>query len=113
MHELSIVEALINQCEELVKSNSAKKVISVEVKVGVLSGIEPHFFQTTFDTFKKETVCHNAKLVMNMQKVVVTCKACKTQSTLEKNHFVCPKCQNEDITVQDGEELMLMRLEME
>lgn len=113
MHELAIVEALINQCEEQAKQNEAKEVIRVEVKVGILSGIEPHFLKTTFHTFKKNTICHNATLVLDIQKVVVTCKTCNTQSTLEKNHFVCPKCQSEDITVLDGEDLLLMRLEME
>lgn len=113
MHEMSIVQALIKQCEEQAQINSAKKILSVDVKIGVLSGVEPHFFKTTFDTFKEQTICDGAKLNMNIQKVVVTCNACNQTSTLDENVFLCPKCQSDDIRVLDGEDMMLMRLEME
>lgn len=113
MHEMSIVQALITQCEEQAKINNAKKIISVDVKIGILSGIEPHFFQTTFDTFKEGTICDGATLNMNIQEIILTCKDCKQKSRLTKNHFICPKCESINIQVIDGEDMMLMRLEME
>lgn len=113
MHELAIVEALVKQCEEQVRLNNAQRVLSVEVKIGILSGVEPHFLETTFHTFKQDTVCECAELVMNMQKIVVVCKRCGCTNTLEKHHFICPTCKSDDLEVVDGEELMLMRLEME
>lgn len=113
MHEMSIVQALIKQCEQQAQINNATKILSVDVKIGVLSGVEPHFLKTTFDTFKEQTICDGAKLNMNIQKIIVTCIACNETSTLNENVFLCPKCQSEDIEVKDGEDMMLMRLEME
>ncbi|PID47885.1 MAG: hydrogenase maturation nickel metallochaperone HypA [Proteobacteria bacterium] len=113
MHEMSIVQALIEQCKKIAKKNKAKKILRVDVKIGVLSGIEPHFFQTTFDTFKEGTICDGAKLNMNIQKILITCNDCNTQNTLDQNHFICPKCNSENIRVIDGEDMMLMQLEME
>jgi len=57
MHEYSVVQALLNQCEEVAAQNEATKVMKVIVKIGVLSGVEPHLLQVAFDTFKEKTIC--------------------------------------------------------
>lgn len=112
MHELSIVQSLIELCEKNAKEQNAKEVKVVEIKIGRLSGVEPHLLKTSFEAFKKGTICQNAKLKARVQEVLVRCESCKFEGVLEKNHFICPDCQSADLVVVDGEELMLMRLEM-
>ncbi|MDR2080381.1 MAG: hydrogenase maturation nickel metallochaperone HypA [Campylobacteraceae bacterium] len=112
MHELSVVNSLIELCEKNAKANNAEKITKVEVKIGKLSGIEPHFLKLTFDTFKNKTLCNDAELVMNVQKVVVKCLSCGNEQTLENNEFICKACGGE-VRVIDGEDMLLMRLEME
>ncbi len=56
MHEYSVVQALLNQCEEVAEQNNAKTVTKVITKIGVMSGIETHLLQTAFDTFKEGTI---------------------------------------------------------
>ncbi|MGA1940788.1 hydrogenase/urease nickel incorporation protein HypA [Arcobacter sp. YIC-310] len=112
MHEYSIVQSLLESCEQHARQNEAKEVTKVVVKIGVLSGVEPDLLQTAFDTFKEQTICHNAEFVLNIQKITIKCNNCKTESTLEKNEFLCPKCQENDIEVIDGEDMYLMSLEM-
>jgi hydrogenase nickel incorporation protein HypA/HybF len=113
MHEFSIVNALLEMCEKNAKENDAKKVTKVEIKVGKLSGVEPHFLETAFNTFKEETVCDGAEFVMHLQDIVIRCQSCNSESTLSINEFICPTCKSEDVSVIDGEEMYLMRLEME
>jgi len=60
MHEYSVVQALLNQCEEHAAQNNAKKVTKIITKIGVMSGIETHLLQTAFDTFKEGTICDGA-----------------------------------------------------
>ncbi len=112
MHEFSIVSSLLNMCEKNAEQNKAKKVTKVEVKIGKLSGVEPHLLETAFDTFKEKTICHDAEFLMHIQDLVVGCRKCDEESVLEQNTFVCPKCGG-DVEVLDGEEMYLMRLEME
>ena len=57
MHEYSIVQSLLDQCEDNAKANDAKKVTKVVVKIGVMSGVEPDLLKTAFDTFKEGTMC--------------------------------------------------------
>lgn len=113
MHEYSIVQSLLESCEEHAKQNDSQNVTKVVVKIGVLSGVEPDLLQTAFDTFKEKTVCENAKFIINHQKVVISCLDCDSESTLDKNEFLCPKCNSSKIKVVDGEDMFLMSLEME
>ncbi|PRM87857.1 hydrogenase maturation nickel metallochaperone HypA [Aliarcobacter cryaerophilus] len=113
MHEYSIVQSLLESCEDHARANDAKKVTKVVVKIGVLSGVEPDLLQTAFDTFKEKTICDSAEFLINIQKVEIFCNKCKANSTLQKNEFSCPKCQSVDLKVTDGEDMYLMSLEFE
>ncbi|DAB33668.1 MAG TPA: hydrogenase maturation nickel metallochaperone HypA [Sulfurospirillum sp. UBA12182] len=112
MHEFSIVNSLLDLCEANARKNNATKITKVEVKIGKLSGIEPHLLETAFNTFKEKTMCDGALFVMNMQDLIVKCQDCNKQFTLKENVFICPTCQG-NLEVIDGEEMYLMRLEME
>ncbi len=112
MHEFSIVNSLLDMCEKNAKANDATKITKVEVKIGKLSGVEPHLLSTAFNTFKEKTVCDGAEFVMHLQDLVVRCNTCNVESTMEQNVFICPTCEGE-LEVIDGEDMYLMRLEME
>ena len=113
MHEYSIVTSLLDLCEENAKKESAEKITKVEVKIGKLSGVEPDLLQTAFDTFKEKTICEEAEFVMHIQDVVIYCNVCKKEFTLKENEFSCTSCKSYDIETVDGEDMYLMRLEME
>lgn len=113
MHEFSIVQSLLDLCEDNAKENSATKVTKVTIKIGTLSGVEPELLKSAFDTFKDNGVCKEAILEMNIQPVVIECKSCGEKSTLKKIEILCPKCKSDNITLIDGEEMFLMSLEME
>ena len=113
MHEYSIVQSLLESCEEHARQNEVFKVTKVVVKIGVLSGVEPELLQTAFDTFKEKTICESAEFSINIQKVEIFCNRCNANSTLQKNEFSCPKCQSVDLKVTDGEDMYLMSLELE
>ena len=113
MHEYSIVQALLDQCETHVTANNAKKALKVVVKIGRFSGVEPHLLQIAFDTFKEKTPCEDAEFVMNVQDLVLECNVCAQQSVHERAEYVCTHCQSNDVKVIDGEEMYLMQLELE
>ncbi len=113
MHEYSIVQALIEQCESHAAQNDATKVSKVVIKVGKLSGVEPYLLEVAFATFKEtSSVCQNAELEMLIQAVVVLCNDCSQASTLTEHKYVCPNCQSAAVSITDGEEMFLMQLEM-
>ena len=113
MHEYSIVQSLLDQCEENAKANDATKVKKVVVKIGVMSGVEPDLLKTAFDTFKEGTMCQDCEYIQNIQPIIIYCKHCNESSTLQKTQYACPKCESVELDVIDGEDLILMQLELE
>jgi hydrogenase nickel incorporation protein HypA/HybF len=113
MHEYSIVQSLIESCEEHAKKYAASKITKVVVKIGVMSGVEPYLLEEAFNAFKEGTICDGCEFYMNIQKLKIECSSCQKISELEKNEYLCPACQSVDIKVIDGEDMFLMQLEME
>lgn len=112
MHELSIVQNLVSLCEKNAAKENAKEISKIEIKVGRLSGVEPHYLESAFDVYKAGTICENAELVINLQGIVGECLDCGFGGELSENDFTCPKCKSQNLKVTDGEDMYLMRLEM-
>jgi hydrogenase nickel insertion protein HypA len=112
MHEYSIVQALLNQCEELAAQNDATTVTKVITKIGVMSGIETHLLETAFETFKEGTLCSGAEFVIHKQKLKLLCNECKEEFEVDKVEYYCIYCKSLNVKVLDGEEMYLMSLEM-
>lgn len=113
MHEYSIVQSLLDSCEENAIKNGAQKVTKVVVKIGVMSGVEPELLRTAFDTFKEKTLCEDSEFVINIQPIVIKCNKCLNESILKSIEYCCPKCKDMDTEILDGEDMYLMQLELE
>ena len=113
MHEYSIVQALMEQVETLARENEAERVTKVVVKIGVMSGVEPHLLEIAFDTFKEKSICESAEFVLNIQPLRIHCQECNTQSELDEIAYCCPQCESLRVEVVDGEDMFLMSLEMQ
>jgi hydrogenase nickel insertion protein HypA len=113
MHEYSVVQALLNQCEEVAHQNNASKITKVITKIGVMSGIETHLLQIAFDTFKEETLCDGAEFIIQPQKLKLECKDCGAVFEVDEVRYYCTACESLKVKVLDGEEMYLMSLEME
>ncbi|MCK9473283.1 hydrogenase maturation nickel metallochaperone HypA [Sulfurimonas sp.] len=113
MHEYSIVQSLLDSCEENALKNNAKKVTKVVVKIGVMSGVEPELLRTAFETFKEKTLCEEAEFIINIQQIVIKCNKCLREAVLKSTEYCCPTCKDTDIDILDGEDMYLMQLELE
>ncbi|GIU11105.1 MULTISPECIES: hydrogenase maturation nickel metallochaperone HypA [unclassified Shewanella] len=112
MHEYSIVTALIEECERHAQANNANEIIRVEIKLGILSGVEPELLKTAFETFKLEGICRDAQLVMNIQPLVLSCLSCGKTTEHTERSVICSHCQSGQTKVLDGEDMLLMQLEL-
>ncbi|MDM5271144.1 hydrogenase maturation nickel metallochaperone HypA [Sulfurovum sp. zt1-1] len=112
MHEYSIVQSLLDQCEHYAIENDATSVQKITVKIGVLSGVEIHLFETAFHTFKEGTLCSEAELIIQEQPLLIYCNECDKEHILNEMHIRCPECNSLSVKVLDGEEMYLMQLEM-
>ena len=113
MHELSIVASLFEILEEKAKENKAKKILSVKLKVGALSGVVPEFLETAFNIYKKDTIASESKLKIEEVPLKVRCQGCGTEIVKDDFVFICEKCDSRELKTLSGTELLLEKIEME
>jgi len=112
VHELSVCQGLLHQVEQITAENEAKAVDRILLRVGGLSGVEPPLLQRAFEIARMGTVAEAAELEIEEGPVVVKCRACGGSSAVPVNRLVCSYCGDWKVLVTEGEELMLLSLEL-
>jgi len=113
MHELSIVASLFEILEEKAREQKAKKIVTVKLIVGALSGVVPEFLKTAFDIYKKETIASGAELEIEEVPLKVQCQNCGAEIMKDDFIFICEKCASRELKTLSGTELLLEKIEME
>ena len=111
MHEYSIVDSLLQLAEHAIKNN-ATKVTKLEIKIGVLSGVEPELLKTAFETFKEGTMCEDAEFIMRIQTVVIKCEECGFEGELKKDEYLCPNCKSSKLSISKTKPSLSFILEL-
>lgn len=113
MHEYSIVQNLLDLCEQNAVANNASKVFKIVVGIGEMSSVEPTLLKTAFDTFKFDTIASEA--VMEIQRIALKaeCLDCGCSFTPTMSNFLCQKCGSLNTKLISGDELLLLSLEIE
>ena len=112
MHEFSVANHLLELSLKNAAENSSRYISKISIKIGKLSGVEPHFLRSAFDILKEKTIAEKAELEIIHQDIVIFCNNCGKEFTLTENDFCCPECKGKDIRVTDGEDMMLMSMEL-
>ncbi len=100
---------------EYAEKNKAKKINSVNLKIGALSDVIPEWAQMYFDMLTKDTIAQQAKLVIEIVKVKIQCRSCQHSFTVSKPEegFMCHSCESSDIEIVEGRELQVTSIDIE
>jgi len=112
MHELSICQGLMTKVEQVALENGATSVETIFLSVGPLSGIEPDLLKRAFEIARLGTIAESAELDIQTGPVIVECSQCGASSEVRLYHLVCGSCGNWQVRVTQGEELLLLSLEL-
>lgn len=113
MHELALCQALMNQVESIATERNASCVVSIVVGMGPLSGVEAQLLKHAYPVASAGTVAEGAELVIEDLPVRVKCTQCGHESDVLPNKLVCKHCGDWRTSLLSGDELMLMRVELE
>ncbi len=115
MHEISLVQALFSQLEELAAENKATRIHRVTMVIGPQSGVVTDAFRFGFETLASgNTLIGNAELVIEIPPVNYSCTQCgHMEETKEDSPEECPKCGEIFLIPSGGDELILRQVEME
>ncbi len=113
MHELAVCQALIEQVERVARQNEARRVVSIVITVGPLSGVEPQLLEHAYPIAAAGTLAEHASLVVESVPVRVRCRSCGAETDAQPNRIVCGACGDWQVDVTGGEEMLLRRVEIE
>jgi hydrogenase nickel incorporation protein HypA/HybF len=113
MHELSICQGLLSQVGKVAADNNARSVELIRIRVGRLSGVEPSLLAHAFEIARAGTAASEAVLEIEEGPVVVNCRECGSSGEVPSNRLVCPRCGDWRVKVTEGEDLLLLSVEIE
>jgi len=112
VHELAVCQGLINEVERLALEYNAGRIDSIVLSIGPLSGIEPELLKRAFDIARLDSVAKDAELEIETGPVVVECRSCGASSEVQVNCLLCSSCGDWQVNMTQGDELLLLRLEV-
>jgi len=114
MHELSIVEALIEQVEkEVERSGHRGRVTGLDVSIGRLSGVNPDSFRFALEMLAPGTLLEAAEIRIAEPRATCRCPSCGAATEVDELAAQCPACGSGDVLLEGGRELWLQSIELE
>ena len=114
MHELSIVEAIIEQVEkEVERAAEGGRVGRLDLVIGRLSGVNADSIRFAFEMLAPGTLVEGATLQIAEPKPFCRCRSCGAATEVEELVASCPQCQSGDIYLEGGQDLLLESIEVE
>lgn len=113
MHELSLIENMLDQLESMKKQYKLASITDVHVTVGEMSGVDVSFLQSSFDMYVPNT--RWAHLKMHVSKVPwrVRCRSCLLEQTVDEWNNQCQQCGSTETETIQGMEFLIQRIEGE
>ncbi len=110
MHELSITQGVVDICES---HAAGRRVISVTLEIGDLSGVIPDAVEFCFEACTRDTALEGAKLIIDLVPARGSCADCSAEFPVKAYYEPCPACGSFRVTIISGEELRVKELEVD
>jgi hydrogenase nickel incorporation protein HypA/HybF len=110
MHEISLLENILEILQSNARSQGYSQVKKVSLEIGQLSCVEAEALRFGFDVVMKGTLAENAQLEIHQQPSVGTCEQCQQTMAIETFHDPCCHCGSFRVTVIRGSELKIKDL---
>lgn len=116
MHELPIIESILNIVLKHAEINKARQVMSIHLQIGKLSDLQDEWMQKYFDYLSKGTVAEGSKLKIERMPIMIQCEGCPASYEAEVTqlgNLVCPACGANRGKLLSGREYYIKELEVQ
>ncbi|MBP2448314.1 hydrogenase maturation nickel metallochaperone HypA [Rhizobium leguminosarum] len=112
MHEMSLMESVIEIVCDTARQNGADAVRSIRLDVGVLSHVNPDSLLFCYEAIRRGTIAENAALEINRIAGEGWCLDCGKTVPLEERFGACPDCGRHRVQMTAGDELKIRDMEV-
>ena len=109
LHELSLCEAI---AESVTRHARGRPVTRVSVRVGHLRQVVPDSLVWSWEVLTSGTDLEGSTLDIEHVPVTIECNRCGATTVLDVPIMLCASCDDADVRVRSGEELMVVSLEL-
>jgi hydrogenase nickel incorporation protein HypA/HybF len=107
MHELSILEGMLQALQEEARSQGFRRVVQVRLEIGRLAGVEVEALRFAFAAAAQGTLADGAALEILERPGTGLCQACGREVAIAARYEPCPCCGEGVVTVTGGTELRI------
>ncbi|MFP4365621.1 MAG: hydrogenase maturation nickel metallochaperone HypA [Bacteroidales bacterium] len=113
MHEFSIAQSIIDIAEDSAKKENCRKITSIKLEVGTLSGIVLEALETAMEFAVKKTMLEGAQVEIVKIDAKAECKNCGHNFSITGHFQPCPRCKSFKHLLLKGDKIKVMSLEAE
>lgn len=112
MHEMSIVESLLDAIRQELRERPAARLETVRVRVGALRQVVPEMLEFCYQAATADTPFAGSRLMLETVPASARCRPCSLEFAVGDRWFECPRCGSTDADLVRGDELLLLSLEL-
>lgn len=112
MHELSLMEAVVDKALAVAREAGAPAPVRIEVSVGELCGIVPTAWEMAFEAATAGTAMEGARMDWRVEPARVQCPSCAHEYPPDDIIWTCPACGAFGGDAIEGGDIVLLRVEV-
>ncbi|HEX9180230.1 MAG TPA: hydrogenase maturation nickel metallochaperone HypA [Burkholderiales bacterium] len=113
MHEMSLAEGVVQIVEDYARRENFRRVKTVWLEIGRLSGVEMEAMRFCFEAATRSTVAEGATLEILETPGSAWCLQCSEPVSVAARYDPCPRCGGYQLQVTGGTEMRVKELEVE
>ena len=113
MNEQPLIQALLKTVQQVADAHGATRVISIHVRIGESSQVEPELLSNTYSKLVQDTPLKDTVLTVQRAHLEAACNQCGNRFPIEHGHFECDKCGSMRVSLRGDEELLLESVTLE
>lgn len=110
MHELSIVQSIVEVATEEMKRHNAAAVERIDLEIGTQAGIEFYSLDFAWDVGVLQTPLQYADKVIHKIQARARCLNCQHVFDVDEPYPTCPVCREVFVDLIQGKELKIKSL---
>jgi hydrogenase nickel incorporation protein HypA/HybF len=113
MHEMSLVEGIVQLVEDAARADGCTRVKAVWVEIGQLAAVEKEALRFCFDAVTRDGIADGARLEIIETPGQGWCMKCAGTVEVAALYDPCPVCGSYQIQVTGGNEMRVKEFEVE
>ena len=113
MHEMSLCESVLQILEQEALAQGFRRVKTVWLEIGALSGVEPEAMRFCFEVVMQDSLADSAKLEIIAAPGVAWCLPCGREVPVKQLYDECPHCGSHQLQIAGGDQMRIKELEVE